>query len=201
VPENHWRLQVTRRGLVPLSALLPEAAGAADDLDDWLDREDIPDGVPYLISPDLEYDIDLNRYFLRPALAGASRNTQMAAARDVRRILDFLWCARGGLGWREAAEADHDAYWYWRRQDPAGPRVAASTWNRELSMLNGCYAWAARRGMVTESPRAQRPRRPSPAATSQGHAGAGELTAAAQVRDTRRDLVEWLLRSLSFPGK
>jgi hypothetical protein len=98
VLDNYWRLQVTRRGLAPLSALLHEAAGAADNLDDWLDREDIPDGVPYLISPDLEYDIDLNRYFLRPALAGAARNTQLAAARDIRRFLDFLWCARGGLG-------------------------------------------------------------------------------------------------------
>jgi hypothetical protein len=76
VPENHWRLQVTRRVLAPLSALLPETAGVADDLDDWLDREDIPDGVPFLISPDLEYDVDLNRYFLRPALVGASPNTQ-----------------------------------------------------------------------------------------------------------------------------
>jgi site-specific recombinase XerD len=192
VLENHWRLQVIRRGLTPLSALLPEATGVADDLDDWLDREDIPDGIPYLISPELEYDIDLNRYFLRPALVGASRNTQLAAARDVRRFLDFLWCARGGLGWRDAAEADHDAYWYWRRQDPAGPRVAASTWNRELSMLNGFYAWAARRGMVTASPIAQRRRRPSPAASSQGYSGSGELTAAAQARDARRDLVEWL---------
>jgi len=192
VLENHWRLQLTRRGLAPLSALLPEAAGAADDLDDWLDREDIPDGVPYLISPDLEYDIGLNRYFLRPALVGASRNTQLAAARDVRRFLDFLWCAREGLGWRDAAEADHDAYWYWRRQDPAGPRVAGSTWNRELSMLNGFYAWAARRGIVAASPIAQRRRRPSPAASRQGHSGTGELTAAAQARDARRDLVEWL---------
>jgi Phage integrase, N-terminal SAM-like domain len=192
VPENHWRLQVTRRGLAPLSALLPDAAGMANDLDDWLDYEDIPDGVPYLISPDLEYDIDLNRYSLRPALVGASRNTQLAAARDVRRFLDFLWFSRECLGWRDAAEADHDAYCYWRRQDPVGPRVAGSTWNRELSMLNGFYAWAARRSMVMASPIAQRRRRPSPAATSQGHAGAGELTAAAQARDTRRDLVEWL---------
>jgi site-specific recombinase XerD len=192
VLDNHWRLQVTRRGLAPLSTLLPEAGGAADDLDDWLDREDIPDGVPYLISPDLEYDIDLNRYFLRPALAGASRNTQLAAARDIRRFLDFLWSARGGLGWRDAAEADHDAYWYWRRQDPAGPHVAGSTWNRELSMLNGFYGWAARRGMVTASPIAQRRRRPSPTASSQGHSGAGDITAAAQARDARRDLVEWL---------
>ena len=60
-------MQVTRRGLASLSALLSDAAGMADDLDDWLDREDIPDGVPYLISPDLEYDMGLNRYFLRPA--------------------------------------------------------------------------------------------------------------------------------------
>jgi hypothetical protein len=65
VPENHWRLQVTRRGLASLSALLPDAAGMADDLDDWLDREDIPDGVSYLISPDLEYDIGLNRKRIR----------------------------------------------------------------------------------------------------------------------------------------
>jgi AcrR family transcriptional regulator len=58
-------------------------------------------------------------------------------------------------------------------------------------MLNGFYAWAARGGMVTASPVAQR-RRPSPAASSQGHPGPGELTAAAQARDARRDVVEWL---------
>ena len=59
-------------------------------------------------------------------------------------------------------------------------------------MLNGFYAWAAGRGMVTASPIAQRRRRPSPAASSQGQPGKGELTAAAQARDARRDLVEWL---------
>lgn len=73
---------VTRRRLAPLSVMLPEAAGAADDLDDWLDREDIPDGVPYLVSPDVGYDIDPNRYFLRPALAGASRDTQLVASSE-----------------------------------------------------------------------------------------------------------------------
>jgi hypothetical protein len=133
VAEERWRVEVTRRGLTLMSALLPEVAGTRDDLDDWIDGEDIPDGVPFLISPGLEYDVDLNQYFLSPAMVGSSRNTQLAAAGEVRRFLDFLWCSRGGRGWRDAAEADHDAYWYWRRQDPAGPRVAGSTWNRELS--------------------------------------------------------------------
>jgi Phage integrase, N-terminal SAM-like domain len=182
VPEDRWRLEVTRRGLAPLSALLPEAESAEDDLDGWLDRKDIPDGVPFLISPRLEYDVDLNRHFLRPALVGSSRNTQLAAAGDVRRFLDFLWHSRGGRGWRDATEADHDAYWYWRRQDPAGPRVAGSTWNRELSMLNGFYEWAARRGLVAASPIAQRQRRPAPA-RSQGHHGLAATTPAAQARD------------------
>ena len=162
VAEERWRVEVTRRGLTPLSVLLPEVAGAWDDLDDWLDGEDIPDGVPFLISPGLEYDTDLNQYFLRPAMVGSSRNTQLAAAGDVRRFLDFLWCPRDGKGWRDATEADHDAYWFWRRQDPGGPRVAGSTWNRELSMLNGFYGWAARRGLVAASPIAQRQRRPLP---------------------------------------
>jgi hypothetical protein len=40
VPEDRWRFEVTRRGLAPLSALLPEAEAAEDDLDGWLDRED-----------------------------------------------------------------------------------------------------------------------------------------------------------------
>jgi site-specific recombinase XerD len=188
--EDRWRLEVTCRGLAPLSALLPESDGAWGDLDDWLDREDIPDGVPFLISPGLEYDINLNRYFLRPALVGAARNTQLAAARDVRRFLDFLWCSRGGRRWQDATEADHDAYWYWRRQDPAGPRVAASTWNRELSMLNGFYCWAAQRRLVSANPVAQRQRRPAPAGRARG--GVAGMVPAAQARDTRRDLVEWL---------
>ena len=47
VAEERWRVEVTRRGLSPLSALLLEADGAWDDLDDWLDGEDIPDGFGY----------------------------------------------------------------------------------------------------------------------------------------------------------
>jgi hypothetical protein len=41
VLEDRWHLEVTRRGLTPLSLLLPGTAGDWDDLDDWLDGEDI----------------------------------------------------------------------------------------------------------------------------------------------------------------
>ncbi len=40
-----------------LSELLPDVAepsGPADDLDAWLDAEDVPDGTPFLVSPALE---------------------------------------------------------------------------------------------------------------------------------------------------
>jgi hypothetical protein len=99
VPEGRWRLEVTRRGLAPLSALLPEAEAAEDDLDGWLDCEDIPDRVPFLISQDLEYDVDLNEYFLRPAMVGSPWNTQLAAASDVRRFLGLSVALAGRPGW------------------------------------------------------------------------------------------------------
>jgi hypothetical protein len=75
VAEERWRVEVTRRGLTRQSALLPEVAGASDD---WLGGEDIPDGVPFLVAPGLEYDVDLNQYFLRPAMVGSPRNTPLS---------------------------------------------------------------------------------------------------------------------------
>jgi hypothetical protein len=84
-------------------------------MDEWLDEHDIPDRVPFLISPSLEYDSVLNGYFLTPAMVGAAGNTQLAAAGDLCRFLNFLWAARGRASWRDATEADHVAYLYWRR--------------------------------------------------------------------------------------
>jgi integrase family protein with SAM-like domain len=146
---------LTRRGVPRLSELLPgvaDAGGTADDLGAWLDERDVPDGTPFLISPALEYDIDLNRYFLAPVMAGAAQNTRLAAAGDLCRFLRFLDECRGGRAWRDAGEEDHAAYLHWRRFDPAGPRVAASTWNRELAMVSGFFAWAVRQRLVAGNP-------------------------------------------------
>jgi hypothetical protein len=73
---------LAKRGMPRLSLLpaVAEPGGPADDLGAWLDAEDVPDGVSFLISPGLGYDIDLNRYFLRPAMAGAAQNGLWPAA-------------------------------------------------------------------------------------------------------------------------
>jgi site-specific recombinase XerD len=176
-----------------LSELLPDVAepgGPTDDLDAWLDAEDVPDGVPFLVSPGLEYDIDLNRYFLRPAMIGAAQNTRLAAAGDLCRFLRFLHESRGGTSWRDAQEDDHAAFLHWRRFDLAGPRVAASTWNRELALVNGFFAWAAGQQLTAANPVPQRARRA--AAARHRHSDGGALVPAAQGRDTGRDEVQWL---------
>lgn len=182
---------LTRRGLPRLSELVRGAAEpgvAGDDLDAWLDERDVPEGTPFLISPALEYDIDLNRYFLAPVMAGAAHNTRLAAAGDLCRFLRFLDECRGGRCWRDAGEDDHAAYLHWRRFDPAGPRVAASTWNRELAMVSAFFGWAVRQGLLVGNPVAMR------AGRDQGRRqarGAAEVSAA-RARDGGGDRVAWL---------
>jgi hypothetical protein len=66
-----------------------------------LDGEGIEDGVPFLISPDGHYDVDLNAYFL---LHPAPENTLAATAYDLASFLTFLWHHRQPLGqrsWRD----------------------------------------------------------------------------------------------------
>ena len=59
--------------------------------------------MPFLISPDGRYDIDLNSYFL---LNPAPENTQAAIAYDLASFLTFLWCHRQPLGEEIVARRD-----------------------------------------------------------------------------------------------
>jgi hypothetical protein len=132
------RVVLTRRGLPRLSGLLPGAAdpGApGDDLDAWLDERDVAEGTPFLISPDLEYDIGLNRYFLAPVMAGAAPNTRLAAAGDLCRFLRFLDGCRGGRSWRDAGEGS-----------------SRSTLRRSSSIASACAAITASRAALSRSP-------------------------------------------------
>jgi hypothetical protein len=116
----------------------------------------IEDGVPFLISPDGRYDVDLISYFL---LNPAPENTQAAIAYDLASFLTFLWCNREPLGtrsWRDARPEDRAAYHRWRRINERGPGVKGSTWGREVATVNSFYQWAVASGLVEQNPIPQR---------------------------------------------
>ena len=102
-------------------------------------------GTPFLLSPTLEYDVSLNGFFQSVGMVASAWNTQAGYARDLAALLTFLWSAREGRGWREATEADHLAYLYWRRRDSTGPQVSGAAWDREVAAVNRFYRWRASR--------------------------------------------------------
>jgi hypothetical protein len=76
-----WQVHFTHRRLPWPTAPRPLLAGwDQDDLDGWLDAEDIPEGLPFLLDPDGRYDVELNRYFLRAQVLAGPENTQRAIA-------------------------------------------------------------------------------------------------------------------------
>jgi site-specific recombinase XerD len=171
------------------------------DVDRWLAEEDVAERTPFLVAPDGSYDVVLNSYFTSYRMVTASSHTQEAVARDVARFLDFLWFHRPPVvepdaaegtrprTWREATEDDRRAFEHWRCRDEDGPLVEASTWDREVSSVNGFYRWAVRSGHCQSSPIVQRRTRPHP----RNHGAVGELETAAERRpDVHREQVKWL---------
>jgi hypothetical protein len=185
-----WQVHFTRRRLPWPSKprpLLPlwEPAGLVG----WLDAEDIPEGLPFLLDPVGGYDVELNRYLLRAQISAAPKNTQRAIAYDLANWLSVLWCNRRQTDWREATSDDRTAYQRWRRTDPAGPHVEGSTWAREVTSVNGFDRWAVRQGLVAQNPIEQRPVR-----ERLGHnrwAG-GQQAPAEHPHDARRHKLAWL---------
>ncbi|MCI4657319.1 tyrosine-type recombinase/integrase [Cryobacterium zhongshanensis] len=153
-----WRVWFTSRS----------AASAADErIVDWLNARSTPDARPFLIGPDGTYDSELNAYFEAMPFVRFAPDTQEAVARDIARFLTFVSWTRGSIGdagpstevWRSASESDRAAYYQWRNVDLKGPRVAASTWNREVATVSGFYRWMAIRQVVSQSPIAVREHR------------------------------------------
>ncbi|WP_372672729.1 tyrosine-type recombinase/integrase [Amycolatopsis kentuckyensis] len=157
-----WRVVLTREELPAVAGSVPFADDLVVDRAEWLRRQRLTDGTPYLLSPAFEFDVDLNDFFRSSAMAHTSLLTQQGYARDLAAFLSFLWAARGGRSWRDAVEGDHLAYLVWRRQDLAGPGVSGATWDREVAAVNQFYRWALLRGHVQVNPIPQTSRRPVP---------------------------------------
>jgi site-specific recombinase XerD len=185
-----WQVHFTRRRLPwpaeprPLLALWEPT-----DIAGWLDAEDIPEGLPFLLDPEGRYDADLNRYFLRAPISTAPKNTQKAIAYDLANWLSFLWANRRRTDWRDATSDDRAAYQRWRRRDPNGPHIEGSTWVREVATVNRFYQWAIRQGLVTKTPIEQRPAR---GWRYRDRWPAEHETPAEQPHDARRHAISWL---------
>jgi site-specific recombinase XerD len=189
---SSWTVHYTSRDVVRPEPVLPWLRDLPGDLTPWLDEVGLPDGLPFLLSPRFEYDVVLNSYFHRVNLVDAPWNSNANRARALAGFLSFLHQARGGRSWRDATEEDHLAYHRWRRRDPAGPRVAGSTWSQEVSHVNQFYAWAVRQKEVGAVPIPQRARRPAPLGALLGFGGGEGTVPATYAHDEGGERIEWL---------
>ncbi|MEU1106621.1 site-specific integrase [Streptomyces tibetensis] len=158
---------------------------------EWLCEVGLEPGTPFLVSPEFEYDVVLNRFFQSPGMRMQAVNTQFGYARDLAAFLTFLWVSRGRKGWRDAVEADHLAYLVWRRRDDDGPRVAGATWNREVAGVDAFYRRAVRMGHLPTSPIPQVARR-ARMGSQLARRTVDEQRPATYARDSGGQRVEWL---------
>ncbi|MET8848484.1 site-specific integrase [Amycolatopsis sp. NPDC004625] len=188
-----WRVVLTRTDLPTTTSPPPFELDQREQRVDWMRRERLIDGVPYLLSPAFQNDVELNEFFRSTEMTQRAPLTKQGYARDLAAFLSFLWAARDRRSWRDATEADHLAYLSWRRQDPAGPRVSGGTWNREVAAVNQFYRWALRLGHGQVHPIPQASRRPLPAGVGWARRRTlDEQRPATYASDGGRDRVQWL---------
>jgi site-specific recombinase XerD len=172
----------------------PELGGAetSDALSHVLERSlpSIPIDTPFILSPSFEYDLDLNAFFHSATMLGSSMSTRVGYAGDLVAFFNFLHLNRGAKSWRDATVTDHEAYFGWRREDPAGPRVAGSTWDREVAAANRFFTWQARQGNISDNPIPQRQRRMH--RQRSGRSRTPDTTPATRSHASGRARVEWL---------
>lgn len=112
-------------------------------------------GVPFVLDPRGGFDPDLNSFWTSSSTLLAA-STLNLYAHHLARFLDFVWHARSLPGnrrnWRAVGHEDRLAYNYWRNEDPAGPRIAASTWNNEVTAVAQFYAFQRSVGNLNATP-------------------------------------------------
>lgn len=111
--------------------------------------------VPFVLDPCGAFDPDLNAFWTSGSTLLAS-STLRLYAHHLARFLDFVWHARSfphdRRNWRAVRHEDRLAYNYWRNEDPDGPRIAASTWNNEVTAVAQFYAFQHSVGNLAETP-------------------------------------------------
>ncbi|MBA74088.1 MAG: integrase [Tistrella sp.] len=186
---TRWSLHRVREAFSP--PLLPELSGfsGVEAWSRWRSDLAIPVGTPFLIAPDLSYDVKLNAFFYSADMLSSRMSTRLGYARDLKGFLDFLEHARVGTSWWNADQEDHRAYLVWRREDLTGPRVSPATWDREVSAVDRFYRWQLLNGHVAAHPIPQRAKRSGRKGTPPVASG---QTAATYSHSARRGLIAWL---------
>ncbi len=176
-----WRVHFTRRDPAwprETGPFIRAFSALFAGLDERLDDLGVPDGQPFLVSPEGRYDVALNRYFSM-WLASSLWNTQAAHARDLRTYFDFLWFGRGQRDWRDASVDDRAA----RNAAYADSMVRTGLRLCEHSALTVFELPAPGSGIVNA-------RAMVPHSISKGHSGWAVYWPVSVLRDVR-DYMEW----------
>ncbi|MDI9847628.1 site-specific integrase [Rhodoblastus sp. 17X3] len=107
-----------------------------------MEDEVVPDGMPFLLGDEGDYDKVINKFFRDlPFLGCGSVNTWRAYARDIVTFCRFLSERRGGKHLLNATVEDVRQYYRTRRLTGLAA-VAPETWNRGVTALQKFFEWA-----------------------------------------------------------
>lgn len=149
-------MQLYFTDLGALSRPLPlddSATNPAPGALDVAERAGLIDGMPFILTDDGSYDLNLNRFFRAcPGMGACSPNTWRSYARDILVWARFLAERRDGKTVWQADRHDVLAFHRARRLAAAPYRISAASWNRSIAALDKLYRWAIEEGIITVSP-------------------------------------------------
>ncbi|MER8388788.1 site-specific integrase [Mesorhizobium sp. M1380] len=149
-------MQLYFTDLGALSRPLPlddSATNPAPGALDVAERAGLIDGMPFILTDDGSYDLNLNRFFRAcPGMGARSPNTWRSYARDILVWARFLAERRDGKTVWQADRHDVLAFHRARRLAAAPYRISAASWNRSIAALDKLYRWAIEEGIITVSP-------------------------------------------------
>lgn len=77
--DGRWRVHVTRLDLPTPAVPMEFVTDLAGGWRDWSERSGDPEGVPFVMSPQLDFDVELNAFFTSAQMLSCSPNCQNVA--------------------------------------------------------------------------------------------------------------------------